>query len=230
MKLYEGVNTLPHNERIEKSKFVERWMLGTINRYGIKVKNACVKGWIHCNEYDDKKKKRDIYAYNDRKIIYGQMKFRQPGSGNDIGFAVIQPYPGKKALKECVGNPKQEEYFSSIVARDVKFDGVTYVVLDGSWTKLVVIPYDLVKKASIRILREWIDSDVELNYSSRTFRSKLYDNAELKWKRDSGRAGYDANVEKLLVYIPINYFLKNDRVQLLDMIDHMPYFSKDCRA
>lgn len=201
---------------MNRAKPIEDWILETLNHYGFKYNDKKIKNWEKCSHKEDKSLKRDVKAHVGETTYYGQLKFRQPNSGTDIGCALIQPYPGLKSVRELYDN---KDDLNFILARDYKFDGIVYVCLNNTWDKLMILPYnETIKPMYMAVLEEWLESDVNLGKWNRTFRSKTHSGAELKWKCDSGR-GWDAKAEKILCYLPISLFEDDNRVSVVEMLE-----------
>jgi len=220
MNSYEDLHKLPFPVRLKKSKLVENWILDTINFHGIPYKGQNIKNWEECSEKEDKNNKRDAKTLVDGNYLYCQNKFRQPNSGTDIGCALLQPYPGKDEVNNLIlRNSKIEADF---IARDFKFDGIYYNVLDNSWKKLMMIPYpELMKPAYVKVLKEWLMSDSELHDKNRCFKSEECPGAELRFKRDSGKKSYDSGLKKILCYLPLQLFA--DKANIVEMIEPPEY-------
>lgn len=219
---YMSMNNLSFNERIKKSKPIERWIKDTMNEHGVPWNGHIIKQWEACSTKDDKSFKRDAQAVYNSETVYSQIKFRQPNSGSDIGAAIIQPYPGSRSLVDEYAKCGK---LNDILARDYQFDGIVYAVLDNSWSKLMLLPYkECVKHNYMKVLSEWWKdpSQPELNYYNRVFKSKEIEGAELRYKKDSGY-GYDRNLEKIICYLPISIFSNDSRVTVVDMISPPDY-------
>lgn len=221
---YQNLNTLPLKERLARSSPIELWTLETLNHHGVPYQNDIIRGWKKCRTHDDKKLKRDAEAIYNNKYVYAQLKFRQPNSGTDVGCAILQPYPGLKAVREIICHDQSR--FSFILARDYKFDGIIYACLNNTWDKLMILPYqEVVKPAYSDILKEWLADPLkpELCSWNRTYVSKKYPGAELKWKKDSGTKSFDSGEEKIICYLPMSLFEKDPRVKVVEMIDPPNY-------
>ena len=218
---YNDLNDLPIQKRLAKSSPIELWTLETMNYHGVKYNNRLIKNWRKCRTKDDRTYKRDAESFVDDKYVYAQLKFRQPNSGTDVGCAIIQPYPGSNELRKIYKEEKDKMDF--VYARDYKFEGIIYACLNNTWDKLMILPYqELVRPAYKVVLDEWLADNSPLDRWDRTFASKKYPGAELKWKEDSGK-GWDARQEKLICYLPISLFDKDPRVTVVDMIDPPDY-------
>jgi hypothetical protein len=214
---YNNFNKLHFNERIAKSKPIEKWIQDTMNFHGVSWLGKKITNWKQCNLKDDKTNKRDLQAEYDGKIVYSQNKFRQPNSGSDIGQALVQPYPGSKDLLRTLLTKDTKWIYDNVLARDYKFDGIIYSVLDNPWENLMIVPLELAKKTYTTIFKEWLRSDIDLNYNNRIFKSKEIPGGELRWKKDNGK-GYDSGLEKILCYFPISTFDKS-QIEIIPMIE-----------
>lgn len=219
---YRDINRKSIQQRIKLTSVIEQWIIDTMNFYGVDCDGVNCNKWEKSNPTEDKYRKRDAFHKTENKLIYSQIKYRMPNSGNDILTSIIQPYYGLESLKKCFQNLEAEQIEKHVWARDFRFDGDFYCSLDSSWRYLRIIPYSLIKPVLKESLDEWIESGVELNYSNRWYDSSVHDGIKLNWTSDKGRNSFDSGVAKINAFLPETFF-KDDQIKIVEMIEPPQY-------
>lgn len=221
---FKSLNNLQLRDRLQQSQPVERWILDTLNHYGVPYHGELVRGWKKTKTADDKKNKRDAEALHKEQWLYAQLKYRQPNSGGDIGVALLQPFEGRDAVRHTLLN--EREKMDCFWARDYVFDGGVYACLSNDWTNLYVVPYlEVVKPIVKRVFQEWM-TDVagyDLTDRNRVYRSCVHEGVELRHKIDSGRNSWDSQKRKVICYIPPKLVLEDPKSVKYEMVGPPDY-------
>lgn len=221
---YSDYNKRNHSDRITSNSVMERWILSTMNWHGFLFDGIILNEWEKCDKVQDMKHKNDLQQIVGDKTYYTQIKWRQPNSGSDIQVAVIQPFKNSSLLREAIKTTTIEE--QKFWARDMKFSGHIYAVLDNTWENLMIIDYKKVKNVVRKTFKDWIESKCVLGPNNRVYIPNsdiLSDNGvQLRYTSDKGK-GWDSGDGKILCYIPPKVF---SDVQVLKMVD-FPVDTKD---
>lgn len=223
---FKSLNNQDLQQRLNKSGPIEKWILDTMNHYGVPVEGTLVKGWKKTTSRDDKTYKRDAMALHNGQYIYAQLKYRQPNSGGDIGVALLQPFVGREEVRQTLLH--EREKMSYFWARDYVFDGGVYACLSNDWEVLYVVPYlEVVKPIVTKVFKEWMTDPCGYNLTknNRVYRS-INDGTkgcELRFKTDSGRNSWDSGENKVICYIPPALVLENPSVVKHEMVGPPDY-------
>lgn len=227
LECLKGINKKGSFERIKTSKIIEEWMIDTINYYGLQIDGKLIKAWKKTSAKQDKTEKKDIVALVDGVERFGQLKYRQPNSGDDIGVELIIPFNGKKEIVELVSTKNVEFLKKERLGRDFKFEGDYYVCSNNKLDHLRIIKHKAIKKMCKDIFFEWLkDDDISssLGQWQRLYVPKSNPTVQLRHTSDKGR-GYRGGDGKLLLYIPFSAIPDDSKV-VIDMIP-MPKYVKE---
>lgn len=200
---YANANQGHIKDRLEKNNVMEEWIIATMNHHGVQYDGLTFNNWAKGTRKDDLTHKKDLFATADGKEISAQIKWRQPNSGTDIQVAVIQPFGNSSLMRESLKTaPEKFPHW----ARDWKFDGDLYVVLDNAWENLMIVRYERVKSIVRKALKEWVASGASFGPVARCFIPEdpaLAENGvQLRFTNDKGKRSWDSGEGKMLCYIP----------------------------
>ena len=221
------INRKGTSERIKTSKVIEEWMIDTINHHGIESDGQLIKGWKKCSTKQDKTEKKDIVTEVNGVEKFGQLKYRQPNSGDDIGIELIIPFSGKKEIVDLVSTKNVEFLKKERLGRDFKFEGDFYICSNNKLDHLRVIKHKAIKKLCKDVFFEWIkDDDISssLGQWQRLYVPKSDRRLQLRHTSDKGR-GYRGGDGKLLLYIPFAA-IPDESKTVIDMIP-IPKYVKE---
>ncbi len=222
----KDMNFRSFHERIKISETIEKWMIETINVHGIEIDGILVKNWKKCSSKLDKTEKKDIVALVGDKEKYGQLKYRQPNSGDDIGVELVIPFSDKKEIVDLVATKQIEFLKKERLGRDFKFEGEVYVCSNNKLSHLRIIKHSAIKQICKDVFFEWIrDDDIAsvLGVWQRVYTPKSNRNLQLRYTSDKGR-GYRSGDGKLMLYIPLTAIPESSKI-VVDMIP-MPDYVK----
>jgi hypothetical protein len=217
---YTDYNKRHISERVgNDNNVMEQWIIATMNHHGVEYDGLTFNNWAKCSKKDDMKNKKDLFATVNGKEAVAQIKWRQPNSGTDIQVAVIQPFGNSSLMRDALKTAPENFPFW---ARDWKFEGDLYAVLDNAWENLMIVKYGKVKSVVRKILKEWVASGASLGPTARCYipdDSNLADNGvQLRFTSDKGKRSFDSGEGKMLCYIPPKIFTGND-ITILKMVD-----------
>lgn len=197
-QLYARHNQNPVSQRVHRSKFVEDWIVEMLNQFGVPMGDRIVRGWRRTSGDADRRLKQDAYATLGGRRVHAQVKYRQPDSGTDIGFALIQPYVVDRNTMRWL--PDEEIPW----ARDYQFTGEVFADLSGdNWETLHVIPDfgAVVRPLLHAIFREWVEDEDGFDVRQGVpYTPPNHPGCQLRFKMDGGR-GHDAGLTKVICYI-----------------------------
>lgn len=179
-------------------------MIETLNHYGVDINGTKVKSWVKCSTRQDRTEKKDIVAMVENKETFGQLKFRQPNSGDDIGVELVIPYNGKEEIQDLIRTHNTKYLYEQKLGRDVKFKGELYVCSNNTLSTLRIIKHSIIKKICKKVFLEWAgdpDPSSFLGNSKRIYRPKSYPATELRFMYDRG-FGYRGGDSKIMLFIP----------------------------